>query len=104
MASSTSSTVPTASSKKMRIRSKSTSAVTDEDMKVDENGVNKDEIRHIQFSKTSALNGNLKKHDGELFVKAPKDKLHDRKSRSGKGRGLPKKGNFYQLNTVAKQR
>jgi len=92
MASSTSSTVPTASSKKMRIRSKSTSAVTDEDMKVDENGVNKDEIRHIQFSKTSALNGNLKKHDGELFVKAPKDKLHDRKSRSGKGRGLPKKG------------
>lgn len=88
-------TVPTASSKKMRIRSKSTSAVTDEDMRDDENGIKKEEINLVHHSKKSALNGNLKKNDGELFVKAPKDKLHDRKSRSGKGRGLPKKGNFF---------
>lgn len=94
MASTNSSTVPTASSKKMRVRSKSTSAVADDDLKVSENGVKKDEISHVQYSKRYTFNGNVKKNDSELFVRAPKDKLHDRKSRTGKGRGLPKKGIF----------
>lgn len=89
---SSNSTVPTASSKKMRVRSKSTSAVTDEGMKADVNGVKQDEIKQVQYFKRPSVNGNMKKNEADLFVKAPKDKLHDRKSRSGKGRGLPKKG------------
>ena len=86
------STVPTASSKKMRVRSKSTSAVTDEDVKFDLNGVKQNDLKQVHHFKKPSVNGNLKKNEADLFVKAPKDKHHDRKSRSGKGRGLPKKG------------
>jgi len=61
-------------------------------MKVDVNGVGLDEFKQIPAFKRPSLNGNTKKNGADLNVKGPKDKLHDRKSRSGKGRGLPKKG------------
>lgn len=81
-------TFPTASTKKMRVRSKSTSAV--EDVK---EVPPKNEKRVVDGVKTGLNNGvNGTQNGGEsLFVKAPKDKHHDRKSRSGL-RGLPKKG------------
>lgn len=81
-------TFPTASTKKMRVRSKSTSAVED----VKEVPPN-NEKRVVDSVKTSLKNGVNGTQNGEesLFVKAPKDKHHDRKSRSGR-RGLPKKG------------
>lgn len=84
-------TVPTASTKKMRVRSKSTSAV--EDVKEEEVTTTKDEKRVVGGVKASLKNGLNGTQNGAetLFVKAPKDKHHDRKSRSGR-RGLPKKG------------
>ena len=84
-------TVPTASTKKMRVRSKSTSAV--EDVKEEEVATTKDEKRVVGGVKASLKNGLNGTQNGAetLFVKAPKDKHHDRKSRSGR-RGLPKKG------------
>lgn len=83
------STVPTASTKKMRVRSKSTSAVED----VKEDVPTQNERRVVDGVKTSLKNGFNGTQNGteSLFVKAPKDKHHDRKSRSGR-RGLPKKG------------
>ncbi|KAJ7376948.1 Programmed cell death protein 4 [Desmophyllum pertusum] len=84
-------TFPTASTKKMRVRSKSTSAVEDIVKEVPP----KDENLVVDDVKTSLKNGINGTQNGEepsnLFVKAPKDKHHDRKSRSGL-RGLPKKG------------
>lgn len=84
-------TFPTASTKKMRVRSKSTSAVEDVVKEVPP----KDENLVLDDVKTSLKNGINGTQNGEepsnLFVKAPKDKHHDRKSRSGL-RGLPKKG------------
>lgn len=82
-------TVPTASTKKMRVRSKSTSAV--EDVKDEVQTTN--ERRAIDGVKSSLRNGFNGTENGSesLFVKNPKDKHHDRKSRTGR-RGLPKKG------------
>lgn len=82
-------TVPTASTKKMRVRSKSTSAV--EDVKDEVQTTN--ERRAIDGVKSSLRNGFNGTENGSesLFVKTPKDKHHDRKSRTGR-RGLPKKG------------
>lgn len=81
-------TVPTASTKKMRVRSKSTSAV-EEVKEVPANN----EKQVVVSVKTNLKNGINGAQNGaeSLFVKAPKDKHHDRKSRSGR-RGLPKKG------------
>lgn len=81
-------TFPTASTKKMRVRSKSTSAVEDVKEPPQNNG-----RRVVDGVKASLKNGFNGTQNGEesLFVKAPKDKHHDRKSRSGR-RGLPKKG------------
>lgn len=86
--SSSATTFPTASTKKMRVRSKSTSAV--EDVK---EVPPKNEKRVVDGVHTSLKNGINGAQNGEesLFVKAAKDKHHDRKSRSGR-RGLPKKG------------
>lgn len=82
-------TVPTASTKKMRVRSKSTSAVDD----VKEDVPTQNEKRVVDVVKTSLKNGINGTQNGaeSLFVKGPKDKHQERKSRSGR-RGLPKKG------------
>ena len=82
-------TVPTASTKKMRVRSKSTSAVED----VKEEAPTKNEKQVVDDVKTTFKNGinGIQNGAESLFVKGPKDKHHDRKSRSGR-RGLPKKG------------
>lgn len=61
-------------------------------MKVDMNGVGPGEFKQIPAFKKPSVNGHAKKNDVELHGRNQKDKLHDRKSRSGKGRGLPKKG------------
>ena len=81
-------TFPTASTKKMRVRSKSTSAVDDvnEVPPKNENKV----VEAVHASLNNGING-AQNGEESLFVKAAKDKHHDRKSRSGR-RGLPKKG------------
>ena len=88
--SSSAETIPTASTKKMRVRSKSTSAVED----VKEEAPTHTPNQVIDGAKKIFKNGiNCSKNGAEsLFVRSPKDKQHDRKSRSGL-RGLPKKGN-----------
>ncbi|XP_068708684.1 programmed cell death protein 4-like [Montipora capricornis] len=87
--SSSAETIPTASTKKMRVRSKSTSAVED----VKEEAPTHTPNQVIDGAKKIFKNGiNCSKNGAEsLFVRSPKDKQHDRKSRSGL-RGLPKKG------------
>ncbi|XP_020616723.1 programmed cell death protein 4-like [Orbicella faveolata] len=81
-------TFPTASTKKMRVRSKSTSAVED----VKEVPPKNEKRVVVEAVHTSLKNGvNGAQNGEESFVKATKDKHHDRKSRSGR-RGLPKKG------------
>ena len=81
-------TFPTASTKKMRVRSKSTSAV--EDVKELPPKNEKRVVEAVHKSLKNGING-AQNGDESLFVKATKDKHHDRKSRSGR-RGLPKKG------------
>lgn len=73
----------------MRVRSKSTSAVED----VKEVPPKNEKRVVVEAVYTSLKNGVNGAQNGEesLFVKATKDKHHDRKSRSGR-RGLPKKG------------
>lgn len=88
-------TVPTASTKKMRVRSKSTSAV--EDVKEDVRTTNeKQAVGGVKANFKNGINGTQNGADS-LFVKPQKDKHHDRKSRSGR-RGLPKKGKLNNLN------
>ena len=95
--SSSATTFPTASTKKMRVRSKSTSAVED----TQEETSLTDEKKAVDGVKTTFhVNGMNDTRNGQesLFVKTPKDKHHDRKSRSGR-RGLPKKGEFgFEVN------
>lgn len=89
--SSSAETIPTASSKKMRVRSKSTSAVDDSKQEVPIQSAK----RVGNGEKTrfrDGINGTVQNGAESLFMKGPKDKHHDRKSRSGR-RGLPKKGN-----------
>lgn len=82
-------TVPTASTKKMRVRSKSTSSVDDmKDVSMEES---KPKFQGFKRPMKNGINGIGKEEN--LFVRAPKDRLGDRKSRSGR-RGLPKKGQF----------
>ena len=84
-------TVPTASTKKMRVRSKSTSAV--DDMKDEPMEEVKPKTEVFKKPVKNGINGFRRVEN--LFVKDPKDKLSDRKSRSGR-RGLPKKGEFLR--------
>lgn len=81
-------TFPTASTKKMRVRSKSTSAVDDVNEVPPKN--EKQVVEAVHASLKNGING-AQNGEESLFVKAAKDKHHDRKSRSGR-RGLPKKG------------
>ena len=83
-------TIPTASTKKMRVRSKSTSAVEDAKEAPQNNG-RRVVIDGVKAGLKNGFNGTQNGEESSLFVKAPKDKHHDRKSRSGR-RGLPKKG------------
>lgn len=73
-------TVPTASTKKMRVRSKSTSDVGD--------AQNNDHFSGHKRENKVGING---KANNENMVKQGREKQLDRKSRTGL-RGLPKKG------------
>lgn len=75
-------TVPTASTKKMRVRSKSTSDVGD--------AQNNDHFSGPKRENKVGING---KANNEHMVKQGREKHFDRKSRTGL-RGLPKKGNM----------
>jgi hypothetical protein len=82
-------TVPTASTKKMRVRSKSTSDVGDSQ--------NNDGGLHIPGHKGDTKVGlNGKALHSELLVKHGREKQLDRKSRTGL-RGLPKKGKLDHI-------
>ncbi|KAK2549496.1 Programmed cell death protein 4 [Acropora cervicornis] len=83
-------TIPTASSKKMRVRSKSTSAVDDSKEEVPIQSA-KRVGNGVKIRFRDGINGTVQNGAESLFMKGPKDKHHDRKSRSGR-RGLPKKG------------
>lgn len=89
--SSSAETIPTASSKKMRVRSKSTSAVDDSKEEVPIQSA-KRVGNGVKIRFRDGINGTVQNGAESLFMKGPKDKHHDRKSRSGR-RGLPKKGN-----------
>lgn len=91
-------TFPTASTKKMRVRSKSTSAVDDINEVPPKN--EKKVVEAVHASLKNGING-AQNGEEALFVKAAKDKHHDRKSRSGR-RGLPKKGEQVLAISVAK--
>ncbi|XP_074615515.1 programmed cell death protein 4-like isoform X1 [Acropora palmata] len=88
--SSSAETIPTASSKKMRVRSKSTSAVDDSKEEVPIQSA-KRVGNGVKIRFRDGINGTVQNGAESLFMKGPKDKHHDRKSRSGR-RGLPKKG------------
>lgn len=88
--SSSAETIPTASSKKMRVRSKSTSAVDDSKEEVPVQSA-KRVGNGVKIRFRDGINGTVQNGAESLFMKGPKDKHHDRKSRSGR-RGLPKKG------------
>ncbi|EDO34959.1 predicted protein [Nematostella vectensis] len=79
-------TVPTASTKKMRIRSKSTSDVGE--VKSSSLAEEKQQIRGTNASTRHGINGSA---HPELSVKASEKRQTDRKPRTGR-RGLPKKG------------
>ena len=87
-------TVPTASTKKMRVRSKSTSDVGDSQK-------NDFGVHTVGGKGKVGLNGKAAKNDVNV-VKHGRDKQHDRKSRTGL-RGLPKKGTYNKLQVFPHQ-
>lgn len=74
----------------MRVRSKSTSAVDDSKEEVPIHSA-KRVGNGVKIRFRDGINGTVQNGAESLFMKGPKDKHHDRKSRSGR-RGLPKKG------------
>ncbi|XP_074615516.1 programmed cell death protein 4-like isoform X2 [Acropora palmata] len=74
----------------MRVRSKSTSAVDDSKEEVPIQSA-KRVGNGVKIRFRDGINGTVQNGAESLFMKGPKDKHHDRKSRSGR-RGLPKKG------------